>query len=145
MEALSRYLLTTNKPDPQHCTASGHGLELVKKHETKPVSFLIRLADSNNEPCVSPQNVSVTMTMRETRRPLTVVPESASVYRVLYTPAVAGEMEVSVMVNGVHIKNSPWIVRVDNPPDLSKSRTSFSDIHTFKKSKTKTVTADVYC
>ena len=135
-----------NEPDHQHCTASGPGLEVVKMDKSKPVSFLVRLADSDNEPCVSPQNVSVNLTMRETGKqiPQTVVPESASDYRVSYTPAVAGEMEVSVMVKGVHIKNSPWIVRVDNPPDLSKSRTSFSDVHTLKKSKTKIVTADVY-
>ena len=135
-----------NEPDLQHCTASGLGLKLVKKHKSKPVSFLIKLADSDNEPCVSPQNISVTLTMRETRKkiPVTVVPESASVYHVSYTPAVAGEMEASVMVNGDHIKNSPWKVRVDNPPDLSKSRTSFSDIHKIKKSKSKTVTADIY-
>ena len=139
-------VLVINKPDPQYCTASGPGLELVKKHKYNPVSFLVRLADSDNEPCVSPQNVSVTLRMRETRTqiPVTVDPESESVYHLIYTPAVAGEMEVSVMVNTVHIKNSPWRVRVDNPPDLSKSRTSFSDVHTIKKSTTKPVTADVY-
>ena len=139
-------VFVVHKPDPPQCTASGPGLESVKKHKSKPVSFLVELADSDNKPCVSPQNVSVTLTMRETGKviPERVVVESASVYRVSYTPAVAGEMEASVMVNGVHINNSPWKVRVDNPPDLSKSRTSFSDVHTIKKSKSKTVTADVY-
>ena len=135
-----------NEQDLQNCIASGPGLSLVKKDKSKPVSFLIKLADSDNEPCVSPQNVSVTLTMIwiGVKIPATVDPESASVYHVSYTPAVAGEMEVSIMVNGDHIKNSPCTVRVDNPPDLRKRRTSFSDIHTFKKSKTKSVTADVY-
>ena len=135
-----------NEPDLQHCITSGPGLKSMKMDKSNPVSFLIKLADSDNEPCVSQQNVSVTLTMREIRKriPVTVVPESASVYHVSYTPAVAGEMEVSVMVNGVHINNSPWKVRVDNPPDLGKSRTSFSGIHTIKKSKSETVTADVH-
>ena len=143
-------IFVDNKPDPQHCAASGPGLSLVKMDKSKPVSFLVRLADSDNEPCVSPQNISqnISVTLRMiwigVKIPATVLPWSASVYRVIYTPAVAGKMKVSVMVNGVHMKNSPWIVRVDNPPNLSKSRTSFSDIHTFKKGKTKTVTADVY-
>ena len=112
-------MLVVNKPDPQHCTAFGHGLQSVKKHKANPVSFHVRLADSDNEPCVSPQNVSVTLTMTEIRKrvPVTVVQESASVYHVSYIPAVAGEMRVSVRVNGIPIKNSPWRVHIDNPPD----------------------------
>ena len=103
-----------NEPDLQNCTASGPGLRLVKMDKSNPVSFLIRLADSDNEPCVSPQNIAVTLRIIETGKqiPATVDPESASVYHVSYTPAVAGEMEVSVMVNGVHIKNSPWTVQI---------------------------------
>ena len=157
-------IFVDNLPDPQHCTASGPGIQSVKKDKSNVLSFHIKLADSENQQCVlsqnilvtiratlsgqqiPAQNVSVTLTMRLTGQqiPVTVDQESASDYRVSYTPAVAGEMEVSVMVNGVHIKNSPWKIKVDNPPDHEKSTTSFSEMQTINKSKTQTFSADIY-
>ena len=165
-------IFVDNLPDTQHCTASGPGLDPVKKDKSNSVSFKIKLADSDNEQCVLSQNVPVindiiSVNIRATHSgeliPVTMVPESASVYRVSYTPAVAGEIEVSVMVNGVHIENSPWTVRVDNPPDLSRSvvvlegnpheflrsivylqESLYNNIIYLKKERSKIISTDIY-
>ena len=153
-------IFVDNLPDAQHCTASGPVLEPVKKDKSNSVSFQINLADTDNEQCILLQNsiVSVSIKVFGEQIPVTVISESASVYHVSYIPAVAGEMRVSVRVNGSHIKNSPWTVLVDNPPDLSRSvvvltgnpwepqrlaLTSSSHLHVWKD-KTQVVTADIY-
>ena len=123
-------VLVTNPPDPEHCSALGPGLESVKKHKSNPVSFQVRLADSDNEPCVSQQDVTVTLKMKSSGLQIPVqqiVIDDPPVYNISYTPAVAGEMEVSILVNGAHIKHSPWTVHVHNPPDPRHCRLSLSD------------------
>ena len=139
-------VLVTNTPDPEQCTALGPGLESVKKHKSNPVSFQVRLADSDNEPCVLQQTVEVIIEMKSSGSQIPVnkeVHHDPSVYDISYTPAVAGEMEVSIMVNGTHIKHSPRSVHVQNPPYPQFCRVTCSEL-LYRKGESKPVSAQIH-
>ena len=100
---------------PLHCTVDPKPITL---HPSPPVVLTVTAVDSSNIPC-SGGGESVEAFLRP-RPPVPGVPIKAKVedrghgqYEVVFSVVYCGECELSVLVNGEHVRGSPFPVRLD--------------------------------
>ena len=104
---------------PNECTLAG----VKERLDAEPVSFTLTTLDSSRVAC-SGGGERVQAFLRPAR-PLPGVPIRAEVedsgggqYRVVFRVVYTGKCELSVLVNGEHIKGSPFTVRFEDEPAM---------------------------
>ena len=113
-------LLVHNIPHPSKCKAVGEGIIKAEKH--KSTKFMVQLADTDGDPCVTKQEVIVELKslIDGSITKGSVVSKTPATYEVSYLPSRSGEHELSVKVNGMEISDSPFVLLVHNIPHPSK-------------------------
>ena len=102
---------------PLHCTADPKPEAL---HPSPPVVLTVTAVDSSNIPC-SGGGESVEAFLRP-RPPVPGLPIKAKVedkgrgqYEMVFVVVYCGECELSVLLNGGHVRGSPFVVQLDAP------------------------------
>ena len=110
-------LLVHNFPDPKNCKAVGEGITGAEKYKTS--EFMVQLADTEGDPCVTKQEVVIELKslVDGSITKANVVSKTPATYAVSYQPSKSGEHELTVKVNGMHIHHSPFALLVYNIPD----------------------------
>ena len=101
--------------DPAQCTAEGAGLKAAESHEE--ACFSVHLLNAKGEPCSGIQDVVVEVKSLRTEMVAlakimnSIVTSNASVS---YAVETRGRHEISVKVNGHHIRDSPFSVFISH-------------------------------
>ena len=115
-------LLVVNRPHAENCKAIGEHVKTAEKN--KAAKFMIQLADEDGEPCATKQEVTVELKalLNGSITEGSVVSITPATYEVSYQPRRSGRHELSVKVNGMPIKGSPFAVFVHNKPHPKKCK-----------------------
>ena len=113
MEMLGR--IDSIGPSPDHCTAVGPGL--VGGSVGRASHFTVSVCDRHGQlRMLGGDSVEVQVTDPSGGwAPAQVEDNGGGMYSALYTPATAGEHQLSVTVEGYEIKESPFVVMVESP------------------------------
>ena len=111
-------------PHPQSCKAVGEGVQQAEKNRTS--KFIVQLADSAGEPCITKQEVTVVLKFLadDSVVKVDVVSKTTATYEVSYQPNKAGQHELHVAVNGMPIKGSPFALLVRDGAKTGANRLS---------------------
>ncbi|XP_068726339.1 E3 ubiquitin-protein ligase TRIM71-like [Montipora capricornis] len=110
LDLMDRVVVT--KTDPSKCLAEGQDSEEVK--ERKETYFVIVTKDSEEFQCYQQDDkieVDI-LTPEGDQRERDIKDTKDGKYTVTYTPQVAGQHRVEILVNGQPLTGSPWIVQV---------------------------------
>ena len=129
-------LLVHNIPDPQNCKAVGEGITKAEKQKTS--EFMVQLADTEGDPCVTKQEVVVELEslVDGSITKANVVSKSPATYAVSYQPSKSGEHELSVKVNDIHIEGSPFALLAVNIPHTENCKAIGEHVRNAEKSET---------
>ena len=129
-------LLVHNIPDPQSCKAVGKGITKAEKHKTS--EFMVQLADAEDDPCITKQEVVVDLKslVYGSITKANVVSQTPATYEVTYKPSKSGEHKLIVKVNGIEIHGSPFALLVHNIPDPQSCKAVGKGITKAEKHKT---------
>ena len=98
--------------DPYKCTMDGQALHAIETDTM--ASLMLHLKDYRGSACIGKQDV--TAELKSLRNglltPAHITPSSTGRYQISYETESRGRHELSVKVNGVHIRNSPFNVFV---------------------------------
>ena len=128
--------LVVNIPHTENCKAIGEHVKNAEKN--KAAKFLVQLADADGEPCATKQEVTVELKARANGSITegSVVSKTPDTYEVSYQPRRSGRHELSVKMNGMYIKGSPFALFVHNIPDLQNCKAVGEGITKAEKHKT---------
>ena len=107
------YTLVYNTPHPPNCTVSGEGLKSASQNFV--ASFKVNLVDEDGKPVATEQTISASLSQGVdclVLPPDVATTETPGMYVVSYLPGRSGVCELTVLVNGKPIGESPFRVDV---------------------------------